>query len=261
MKKKAAKKLPEIDDINFDEWDEDAALAEAEAFFDSLTEEDFAALAEIDDEEDEDKPFDEEREQAALNELQKLPDKAKYKETVFRAGGVFFMISEGSIRLAHDVSNTILTPALFKGILTGPTAEEEAGIKDMMHRIGFNQDFFNDALDVIDEFSAEAAESYFNEDELADPVGAQIYNEMVQEVKSGKTPFKSMEHFFFTLARLGIGNKELCFVWDGDFYSLRNYIRKVGSSPGYIPDILAEDWPIIFSQLDSLIVTPDPRTW
>lgn len=261
MKKKAAKKLPEIDDINFDEWDEGSALAEAEAFFDSLTEEDYAALAEIDDEEDEDEPFDEEREQAALNELKKLPDKTKYNETVFRAGSFFFTISEDSILLAHDMSNTFLTPELFKGIFTGPTAEEEAGMKAMMHRIGFNQDFFNDALDVIDEFSAEAVESYFNADELADPDGTQIYNEMVQEIEGKKTPFQSMEHFFFTLARLGIGNKELCFAWDGDFYSLRNYIRQAGSSPGYVPDIPAEDWPIIFSELDSLIVTPDPRNW
>lgn len=75
-------------------------------------------------------------------------------------------------------------------------------------------------------------------------------------MKSGKTPFESMEQFVSALARFELDD-DLYYEWEGEYIHFFSNICDCGEAPGNYDNISIADWVEILENLDSHFVTAD----
>lgn len=83
-----------------------------------------------------------------------------------------------------------------------------------------------------------------------------IYRKIRCEVKSGKTPFESMEQLVSALARLELDD-DLYDEWEGESIHFFDNICDYGEAPGRYDRVGAAGWVEIPENLDSHLVTAD----
>lgn len=83
-----------------------------------------------------------------------------------------------------------------------------------------------------------------------------IYRKIERKVKSGKTPFESMEQFVSALARFELDD-DLYYEWEGEYIHFFNNICDCGEEPGNYDNISTAEWVEILENLDSHFVTAD----
>lgn len=184
--------------------------------------------------------------------LEAISNDDKYHGCVFEGCGIYFIIKSGKILEISDDASDSPRGGWFPDIVTGPTAEEFACLTEMMEDLEFDEDFFRDMIDDCVEFSDEEAIEYFegNDDEES----LKIYKKIRKKVRSGATPFKSVDDFVNALARYGLDYGTLYYEWEGDFIDLYDNICDTGEERGYYDSMGDSDWIEILEDIDNHIV-------
>lgn len=213
----------------------------------------------IDTEDWEDEEEEEDLDELLAKHLKTLPNWKQYVNRMYQSDGLFFYISgEGSITAASDTFTYGLkdchSPTLFSGI----SNDEETYLDNMMERLGFDADFFSNALADIFTDDASDVESYFeNEDEEEDEgeKNLEIFRAMKQEIESGSSPFKSMNHFISAVSRYHLGN-DIYYMWEGSACSLEETFSYDSISLDET-GLDKEDWIDILNNLDKCNIETD----
>jgi hypothetical protein len=180
--------------------------------------------------------------------LESISQNEKYKDCVFHAPGFYFVILNGTIWEMTDNSD-----GYYPEIVSGPTIEEAECLLSMMESIGFEKDFFHEMIEDCIEFSDEDALEYFEDN--GDDESARIYKKIRKMVKSGKTPFESMDHFVGALGRYDLNPCALYYEWDGEYIDLYENVCEAGDRRGEHENLDDEAWINILENLDTHMVT------
>lgn len=182
--------------------------------------------------------------------LESISNNDKYNSCVFEAPGIYFVIGNGSLWEIPDSSNGTPKGGVPLEIFRGPTAAQNNFIEDLMNKLDFDEEFFNDYLcDCID-FNDEGILEYLEDDEDA----LSIYKKMKRKVKSSGSPFADIEEFIIALGRYGLDNSLLYYEWDGDFIELYDNICDTGEGRGHYDNLSDSNWIEILENIDSYIL-------
>ena len=117
----------------------------------------------------------------------------------------------------------------------------------MMEKYDFDECFFKDYLDDCMEYDEDSALEYFEE---TDEDVLKTFNNMLKEVKSGKTPFATMEDFVSAVGRYGLDSGWLYYHWEGGWIDFYENIAETGEERGYYDNLSDEEWLAILENLD-----------
>lgn len=185
--------------------------------------------------------------------LKQISGNKKYLGRVFRGPSVYFAIVDGGIlAIPDDGGGSPQGSPLM--IIAGPTEEEKECIQHLMDTLDFDETLFSDMLDMCDEFSEDEAEDYFDENEDEDAL--EVYRAIKRKVKSGKTPFPSMERFFAALSMIEL-DSGLYYEWEGEYIDLYENICECGEAPDSFDYISTAEWVEILENLDRHFATAD----
>lgn len=187
--------------------------------------------------------------------LEAISNDEKYKESVFKGPGIYFVIGNGTLWEISDDASCSPKGGWFPDIVTGITEEEKNCIDKMMGTIGFSLDFFGDLINDCGEFDDEYALEYFEDNE--DEESAKIYRKMKRQVKNGKTSFATMDDFVSALGRYELDGNTLYYEWEGEFIEFHDNIAWTGETRGSYENLSNSQWIEILTNIDNHIVTAD----
>ena len=121
-----------------------------------------------------------------------------------------------------------------------------------MDALDFDEDFFRDMIDDCLEFSDEDAIEYFENNDDEDALG--IYKKIKKKVKSGATPFDSINAFVHALCHFDLDNGPLYYEWEGDYIELYGNIYENGAERGYYDNMSDSDWIELLENIDKYVV-------
>lgn len=200
---------------------------------------------------DDDEEYEEyyEPEEILAQHLRSMPNWEEYVGEMYQSDGWFFSFDdEGIITVSSDTFTYGLRDCHSPTVFTGISEAEEKYIDAMMGRLGIGKDFFAKALNYYGAEDSREVETYF-ETEDEEKQNLEIYRTMKQEVESGITPFKSMNHFISAVSRYNIGSGYY-YMWEGSVCSLdETWTYESVSLEETGLDI--EDWIAILEKLDS----------
>ena len=140
----------------------------------------------------------------------------------------------------------------FPDIVTGPTKEEADYLNLMMDSIGFGFDFFADAIDSCGEFCDSDTEAFFEENE--DNESLEKYQQIKEEIESGKTPFESIYDLVSVIERSDLDTDCLYYMWEGEYIDLYDNICDCGEERGTFDGLSESDWIDILENIEVHIV-------
>ena len=187
--------------------------------------------------------------------LEAISNNNNYRGCVFEECGIYFVIRDGKILEISDDASSSPKGGWFPDIVTGPTVEERACLQEMMAELGFDEDFFRDMIDDCYEFSEEEAIEYFENNDDEDSL--EIYKKIRKKVRSGATPFDSVDAFVEALGRCELDHGTLYYEWEGEYIDLYDNICDTGEERGYYDNLSDEDWICLLEDIDKHIVTPN----
>ena len=123
------------------------------------------------------------------------------------------------------------------------------------YSLEFDEDFFKEMIEDCFEFSDEDALEYF--EGLGDEDSARTYRKMKRMVKSGKTPFETMEDFVSALGRYDLDPDCLYYEWEGEYIDLYENVDSTGDPRGEFESFDDEEWIGILENVDAYIVRAD----
>ena len=209
----------------------------------------------IDTEDWEDEEEEEDLDELLAKHLKTLPNWKQYVNRMYQSDGLFFYIyDDGSITAASDTFTYGLKDCHSPTLFTGISATEKAYLNDMMQRLDFSSDFFSEALQDSFIEDADDVEGYF-EDEDEGEKDLEIFRAMKQEIESGCSPFKSMNHFISAVSRYHLGN-DIYYMWEGSACSLEESFSYDSISLDET-GLDKEDWIDILNNLDKCNIETD----
>ena len=186
--------------------------------------------------------------------LKQISSDEKYRYRVFWGPGIYFVIVNGGILTISDDASCSPRGGWFPAIVTGPTEEEKECLQNLMDTLDFDEMFFSELIEECGEFDEDYVEDFFTDNDDEDSL--KIYHKIESKVKSGKTPFESMEQFVSALARFELDD-DLYYQWEGEYTHFFNNICDCGEAPGSYDNISTAEWVEILENLDSHFVTAD----
>lgn len=189
-----------------------------------------------------------------INELlEAISNNDKYNGSVFWGRGIYFVIGNGNLWEISDDASCSPKGGWFPDIVSGPSTEEDACLSSMMESMGFDENFFRELIDDCGEFDEEYVEDYFEENDDEDSL--QIYRKIKKKIKSGKTPFASVNDFASALCRYGLDGNCLYYEWEGEYIDLHDNIAETGEERGRFDNMSSEEWVELLENIDQHIVT------
>ena len=186
-----------------------------------------------------------------LNELlESISQNEKYRGSVFHGPGFYFIVVNGKIWEMTDNSE-----GYYPEIVSGPTVDEKECLSSMMESLEFDEDFFKEMIEDCFEFSDEDALEYFEDN--GDEDSARTYRKMKRMVKSGKTPFETMEDLVSALGRYDLDLDCLYYEWEGEYIDLYENVDSTGDPRGEFESFDDEEWIGILENIDAYIVRAD----
>ena len=122
--------------------------------------------------------------------LKQISNDEKYRYRVFWGPGIYFVIVNGGIRTISDDASCFVT---------GPTEEEKECLQGLMDALDFDETFFSELIEECSEFDEDYVEDFFADNDDEDSL--KTYRKIERKVRSGKTPFESMEQLVSALVR------------------------------------------------------------
>ena len=185
--------------------------------------------------------------------LESISNNDKYNGCVFRGPGIYFVIGNGSLWEIPDDASCLPKGGWFPDIVCGPSVEENTCLQEMMEELDFDEYFFREYLYDYDEYDNESILEYFEEDEDA----LKIYRKMKKKVKSGKTPFATMDDFVSAVSRYGLEADCLYYEWEGEYIDFHDNVADTGKSRGCYDSLSDGEWIELLQDIDEHIVTLD----
>jgi len=179
--------------------------------------------------------------------LHKLSEEGNTYGEIYEVSCVFFIIANDEIWEIPNDAGGSPKGGWFPDIVAGPTVEEDAYLRAMMEKYDFDECFFKDYLDDCMEYDEDSALEYFEE---TDEDVLKTFNNMLKEVKSGKTPFATMEDFVSAVGRYGLDSGWLYYDWEGEWIDFYENIAETGEERGYYDNLSDEEWLAILENLD-----------
>ena len=173
---------------------------------------------------------------------------------MFWGPGIYFVIVNGGILTISDDASCSPRGGWFPAIVTRPSEEEKECLQALMDALDFDETFFSELIEECGEFDEDYVEDFFTDNDDEDSL--KIYRKIERKVKSGKTPFESMEQFVSALARFELDD-DLYYEWEGEYIHFFNNICDCGEEPGNYDNISTAGWVEILENLDSHFVTAD----
>lgn len=186
--------------------------------------------------------------------LKQISNDEKYRYRVFWGPGIYFVIVNGGILTISDDASCSPRGGWFPAIVTGPTEEEKEYLQNLMDSLDFDETFFSELIEECGEFDEDYVEDFFTDNDDEDSL--KIYRKIERKVKSGKTPFESMEQFVSALCRFELDD-DLYYEWEGEYIHFFNNICDCGEEPGNYDNISTAEWVEILENIDSHFVTAD----
>ena len=195
-----------------------------------------------------------------LDELiEKISSSHKYDDCVFEVGAIFFVLFKGKIVEMLDEVGCSASPrgGSFPTIFYGPSNEQKKYIKELQKEYGFTDSFLYEILE--DSFSSFGE---FDEDEIIEKLeeentqDMEIFNKIINRLKTDTNPFISAEEFFLCLDRIDLDCDTLYYKYDGYFIDLFENVLDCGSDRGEHEDYTDEEWIAILNDLDRYKVAP-----
>ena len=187
--------------------------------------------------------------------LESISNNDKYNGCVFWGPGIYFVIGNGSLWEIPNDASCSPKGGWFPEIVCGLSDEENACLQEMMEELDFDEYFFREYLYDYDEYDDESILEYFEENEDEDAL--KIYRKMKKKVKSGKTPFDTMDDFVSAVGRYGLDVDCLYYEWEGEYIDFHDNVADTGEARGCYDNLSDEDWIKLLQNIDEHIVTPD----
>ena len=184
--------------------------------------------------------------------LESISKNEKYSGRVFWKCGIYFTIANGSLWEISDDASCSPKGGWFPDIVSGPTAEEDTCLREMMEKLGFDECFFKEILGDYGKFDDRYVLEYFEDNE--DEESAKIYHEMKKRIESGKTPFATIEDFVSAVGRYGLENNRLYYEWEGEYIDLYDNICETGEPRGSYDSMDDSEWIETLENIDYYIV-------
>ncbi len=184
--------------------------------------------------------------------LDAISSDEKYGGCVFEGGGLYFIIGNGEIIGFSDDAGCTPRGGWFPDIISGPTAEEDKCLTDMMEKLDFDEYYFSDVIDDYSDFDEEYILECLEDDE--DEETLKIYKKIKKKVESGKTPFETMDDFMNALGRYGLESNGLYYEWEGEYIDLYENICETGTALEEFDNEDEEMWIRILENIDDHIV-------
>lgn len=184
--------------------------------------------------------------------LTTISDNEKYNGCVFHGKGIYFVIGNGSLWEISDDASCSPRGGWFPDIVSGPTAEENKCLEEMMKKYDIDEYFFRELIDDCGEFDDEYVLEYFEDNE--DEESTEIYLKMKKQIESGKTPFETIDDFVSALGRYGLESDCLYYEWEGEYIDLHDNICDTGEARGSYDSMSNEEWVTLLENIDDHIV-------
>lgn len=186
--------------------------------------------------------------------LKQISSDEKYRYRVFWGPGIYFVIVNGGILTISDDASCSPRGGWFPAIVTGPTDAERECLQKMMKTLEFDETFFSELIEECGEFDEDYVEDFFGDNDNEESL--RIYRKIERKVKTGKTPFASMEQLVSALSRIELDD-DLYYEWEGEYIHFFNNICDTGEAPGSYENLSTADWVDLLENIDSHIVTAD----
>ncbi len=184
--------------------------------------------------------------------LEQISADEKYQESVFEAGGVYFIIGNCTLWEIPADSGDSPKGGWCPEIVYGPEPDEKACLKEMMEKLEFDSTFFSGCWEECWGCENEIIMEYFEEQEggLAD-----VFKQMVEMIESGNTIFETMEEFMEAVRCYDLEGGRMYYVWEDMFIDFHDNIADVGEPRGTYEDWEDERWIEILENIDSYVVS------
>ena len=172
----------------------------------------------------------------------------KYNRAVFEVSSIYFAISKNSIFTISNDAGESARGSWFPAIISHPSKEKEDYLNAKMDELGFDCNFFEDALE---EYDPDDVECYFEDQD--DEESAEICRKLEAEIEAGNTPFYDLGDLVKAVKYLDLDD-DLYYEWEGELITLYDNIVDIGEEPGYYDSLTDEEWVDILENIEKYVV-------
>lgn len=187
--------------------------------------------------------------------LEEISKNEKYNGCVFWGPGIYFVIGNGKLWEISDDAGCTPRGGWFPDIVSGPSKEEKEFISLIIEEFEIDEDFFSAIIEDYGEFDDEYATEFFEDNE--DEESATIYKKIKRKIKSGKTPFKTLNTFVSAFTRYELEADCLYYEWEGEYIDLHDNICETGEERGYYENLSDDEWLEILIDIEKHIVVAE----